>query len=180
MEAIGGAVLQADLDVPEMYPAAASLPEAPILGIDPGLTGALAFYWPGAAGRVLVEDMPVVGGEVDPHGIARLIRVYGPTRAMVEKVSAMPKNGSIACFKLGMAYGVARAAVAVAGVPLHLVPPTAWKKHFRLPGKGEGKEAGRRLAILRFPAQAERFSLKKDHGRADAALLALYAAEIAR
>jgi hypothetical protein len=35
-----------------------------ILGIDPGLSGATAWYFPAAPDRVAAEDMPVVGGAV--------------------------------------------------------------------------------------------------------------------
>jgi hypothetical protein len=36
-----------------------------ILGIDPGISGAIAFFFPVAPDRVAAEDMPVVAGEVD-------------------------------------------------------------------------------------------------------------------
>ncbi len=40
-----------------------------IMAIDPGLTGAVAYYFPSTAERVAVDDMPVVNGEVDPHAL---------------------------------------------------------------------------------------------------------------
>jgi crossover junction endodeoxyribonuclease RuvC len=36
-----------------------------ILGIDPGLSCAIAFYFPGCPDLVAAEDMPVAGGEIN-------------------------------------------------------------------------------------------------------------------
>jgi hypothetical protein len=36
-----------------------------ILGVDPGISGAIAFYFPAAPNRVAAEDMPIVASEVD-------------------------------------------------------------------------------------------------------------------
>lgn len=151
--------------------------ETCIVAIDPGVTGAIAFYFPSAPGRIAVDDLPVAAGEIDVAALVRRIQQMGPTLAIIEQVHAMPKNGSIASFKLGMAYGAARAALTAAGVPTHLVTPNAWKKAMRLPGGEEGKEAGRAMAIRLLPASSDRFERKKDHNRADASLIALYAAE---
>ena len=60
-------------------------------------------------------------------------------------------------------------------VPMILVTPQKWKRHFRL--IGSDKEASRTMALRLFPACAEHFQRKKDHGRAEAALLARYGAE---
>lgn len=189
MEAMGGAVLQADREVEDIDLPAASMPCACICAIDPGLTGAIAFYFPDAPNRVAVEDMPAVAGEVDPHALARLIRQYGPTRAVIERVNAMPSAGKGAqrrpmgaqsMFNFGAACAVARTVVALCDVPFDMVVPGDWKRHHKLAGAEDPKEAGRLLALRRFPASAERFARKKDHGRADAALLALYAVEVVR
>jgi hypothetical protein len=151
--------------------------ETCILACDPGLTGAIAFYFPSTPERVSVDDMPVVDGEVEPASIIRRIRQMGPTVAIVERVGPMPRDGAVQAFRFGAAYAVAKTAVAAENVPYHLVTPAAWKKHFRLAGGPEGKEQARALALQLFPASAERFARKKDHGRAEAALLARYCAE---
>ena len=148
-----------------------------ILSIDPGLSGAFAIYYPDAPERVFAEDMPVVDGEVDPHPLASRIALYGPALAVVERVGPMPRDGIKQAFRFGSAYSVARTVVALAHVPTTLVTPQTWKKRFNLRGGDEGKEAARALAIRLFPASADRFARKLDHGRAEAALLAKYAAE---
>lgn len=148
-----------------------------ILAIDPGLTGALALYFPDAPERVSVYDMPVVDGEVNPAALAARIRQYAPTHAVIEQVGPMPRDGSKQAFRFGMAYGAARTAVAILEVPLTLVTPAAWKRAYRLAGGPDGKEQSRALALRLFPASADAFALVKHHGRAEAALLARWLAD---
>ena len=147
-----------------------------ILAIDPGISGALAFYYPDEPGRTSVYDMPLVDGDVNPHEIMRLIRLYAPAWAIIEQVSAMPKEGVSSVWRFASAYTAARITVMLANIPLVLVRPNAWKKAMNLPGGKDGKEASRTKAIHAFPECAVHFARKKDHNRAEAALLALYAA----
>jgi crossover junction endodeoxyribonuclease RuvC len=51
------------------------------------------------------------------------------------------------------------------------VAPGLWKRHFRL---GPDKEDARALALKRFPGVAKNLSRKKDAGRAEALLMALW------
>jgi hypothetical protein len=144
-----------------------------ILGIDPGSSGAIALYWPSDPGTIMAEDVPVVNGMISPSALARRLEEARPTVAMIELVGAMPKQGVSSTFKFGMACGIVHGVVGSAYIPVHLVAPGKWKKHFRLPSD---KEASRALATRLWPS-ATCFSRKKDHGRAEAALLARYAAE---
>ena len=52
--------------------------------------------------------------------------------------------------------------------------PEVWKRHFRIPGKSKDPDAGRCVAIARFPSVADQLQRKKDSGRADALWLALW------
>lgn len=146
-----------------------------ILGLDPGVSGALAFYFPSDPGKVAAHDVPTVAGGIDGATLARYIRTMGPTLAVVELVGAMPGQGLASTFKFGVAFGVALGVIADQEIPLHLVTPGKWKRHFRL---GADKEASRALALRMFPATSQHFARKKDHGRAEAALLARYGAEV--
>lgn len=148
-----------------------------IVAIDPGLTGAIAFFFPTLPDRVSVYDMPVVEGEVNIAGLASRIRQMAPTFAIIEQVGPMPRDGVRQAFSFGASYMAARAAVTLLEIPLGLVTPPKWKKHYRLPGGAEGKEASRALALRLFPACSDSFQLIKHHNRAEAALLARYAAE---
>ena len=145
-----------------------------ILGVDPGVSGAIAFYFPLATNRVAAEDVPTAGSEIDPVTLMRRLKQMGPTFAMVEQVSAMPGQGVSSMFKFGAAYGTVRGVIAALEIPVHLVAPSKWKKHFRL---SADKEQARALALRLFPASSQHFERKKDHGRAEAALIARYGAE---
>ena len=52
-----------------------------------------------------------------------------------------------------------------------IVEPTAWKKFHQL--RGGDKESARQRALQLFPAAHALLARKKDHGRAEAALIAL-------
>ena len=156
-------------------------PEPCIMAIDPGLTGAIAFLYPAAPERVAVEDMPVCDGEVDVAALLRSIRKMGPTLAIVELVGPMPTDGAVPAFRFGAAYAAAKAAVTACEVPMGLVTPGKWKAAFRLNGKKDGgAEQARALSLQSFPACAETFARKKDHNRAEAALIALYGLTVFR
>jgi crossover junction endodeoxyribonuclease RuvC len=144
------------------------------MGIDPGVSGAVAFYFRNNPHGVSVDDVPVAGGQIDPVALAALIKKFAPDMAMIELVHAMPKQGVSSCFNFGMAFGSVRGVIGALQIPLHLVTPGKWKKHFLL---SADKEDARALAIRLFPASAFQFSRKKDHGRAEACLIARYAAD---
>lgn len=144
-----------------------------ILGIDPGLSGALGFYFP-AVQRVALEDIPTADGEVSSPALAARVKVFKPSMVVLERVHAMPKQGVSSTFKFGMSFGEVRGVIGALGIPLYLVTPQTWKKHYRL---GADKEESRNKAIQLFPNNADRLDKKRHHGRAEAALLAKYGAE---
>lgn len=146
-----------------------------IVGIDPGISGAVAFFFTAAPDMVSAEDAPVVAGMLDAATLAARIRQMKPDMAIVEQVSARPGQGVSSMFRFGQAYGMAIGVIAACGVPVCLVVPTKWKKHY---GLSADKEDARKRALQLWPARAELFQRKKDHGRAEAALLARYGAEV--
>ena len=154
-----------------------------VLGIDPGISGGLAIVeiTDGAA-PALVEciDIPVVGTgakeRVDVAAIRNFIDRHKPIRARIERAQAMPKQGASSGFKYGRAVGAIEATVALCSIPVEIVEPSAWKRFWRLPGKD--KESGRQRALQLFPAAHALLARKKDHGRAEAALIALFGASI--
>jgi hypothetical protein len=146
-----------------------------IMGIDPGVSGAVAFYFPMVPSRIAVDDVPVAGGEINVHELARLIRIHRPTMAIIERVNAMPGQGVASSFNFGRSYGDVRGVIGACDVPMHFVTPQKWKKHF---GLSADKEESRLRAIRLFPSVADSFKLKKHDGRAEAALIALYGAEV--
>lgn len=154
-----------------------------VLGIDPGMGGALAFFGEGPLDTPqfwTVFDMPTFGDGkqrgVDGAALAKIINTFQPTFAVVEKVNAMRGWGVGSCFRFGESFGVIRGVLGALQVPTHLVTPQAWKKHYGL--KGKDKEASRRLVIELWPGHQSLFARVKDEGRAEAALIAAYGKKV--
>lgn len=144
-----------------------------VLGIDVGLTGALALV--SDETLVGVWDMPVIerGKKrvLDAEALARWMA--GPTwvdAVVLEEQGAAPGQGLGSTFKLGWQAGLIEGLVRASMVPLALVRPNVWKAGMRLSGD---KEMSRQAARKLWPASKD-FERKKDHGRAEAALLARY------
>jgi crossover junction endodeoxyribonuclease RuvC len=97
-----------------------------------------------------------------------------PDACVIELVSSRPGQGVASMFNFGMSFGVAIGVVQALNIPLHFVTPTKWKKYFSL---SSDKEESRRRAINLWPESADRFSRRKDEGRAEAALMAKWGAE---
>jgi crossover junction endodeoxyribonuclease RuvC len=98
-----------------------------ILGIDPGLTGALAYYTPDHPSFVTCEDMPVVAKTVNAAILASRIRQMRPTVAVVEIASTRPGLSSQSVLKTGTGYGVILGVLAALEIPTHLVTPQTGK-----------------------------------------------------
>jgi crossover junction endodeoxyribonuclease RuvC len=142
-----------------------------ILGIDPGITGGLAFLH---GDEISAHDIPVVAGEINLDEVLRLLRNAKPDMAVIESASSRPGQGVSSVFKFGAAYGALQACVIACWIPLHRVTPSVWKRHFKLDAD---KEQARALAIRLWPGYGC-FNRKKDHGRAESALIARYGAEV--
>lgn len=145
-----------------------------IVGIDVGLTGALALY---RAGAWVFIDMPVVGAgkhhELNGPALCAWLREQRPDHAFVEFAAARPGQGVSSMFKFGVVYGGIKMALAACGVPYTVVTPARWKLAVGVP-TGADKEAGRQRALQLFPEEAANLARKKDHARADALLIAYY------
>jgi crossover junction endodeoxyribonuclease RuvC len=127
------------------------------IGIDPGLDGGIAFI--GHAESIVVQALPVMGGtgkgrEIHAVELRRCIQTYqgNETKAFIEKVGAMPKQGVSSTFKFGDTYGAIKAVVRNCRIPLIFVTPQAWKKKVLagLPWKGN-KEMAVRFCEDRWP-----------------------------
>jgi crossover junction endodeoxyribonuclease RuvC len=140
------------------------------MGLDPGASGAVAFYYPNSPQLISAYDVPLVDKQINAAALYDLIRNYGPALAVVEIVHAMPKQGVSSSFNFGKSYGTALGVVGSLKIPTVHVSPTKWKKYFAL---SADKEEARFLAISKWPDSVH-FRRKKDNGRAEAALLALY------
>jgi hypothetical protein len=153
-----------------------------ILGIDPGMKGGLGFYFP-AIGRVAMEDIPLAGKEVHAPALVTRINQFPPRNVRLGKCSRDegPRGvfqGNVrlgkCSFNFGMSFGQIRGVICAMQIPLYLVSPQKWKKFYQL---DSDKEKSRAKAIQLFPLNADRLTLKKHEGRAEAALLAKFGAE---
>ncbi len=145
-----------------------------ILGIDPGKTGAIALVDPVIGEVYGVEDMPAV------LELAVFLLQYNPTdlQAIVEKVRALPpaqgrrRAGTQSSFNFGRSYGEVIGLCAGLDIPLDYIDPITWKRRAGL--IGEDKAASMDLARRLYPEAKRWLTRKKDHGRAEAILIATY------
>lgn len=151
-----------------------------ILGIDPGLGGALAFI--ADDGVILVHDMPTIQAgkrrTIDRIELARLIDAAGPIEAAyVEKVGTRPGEGAVGAFSFGRGVGIIIGILTAHFIPVHEVTPASWKAKVGIKA-GAGKDASRALAKEFWQRDAGLFARVKDDGRAEAALIAFYGREV--
>jgi crossover junction endodeoxyribonuclease RuvC len=149
-----------------------------IIGIDPGLTGAVAGLDAHGALQALA-DTPTLVLKVqrgtrqvyDVPGMAALLRSYAAlhTHVYIEESQPMPGQGTRSMFTIGYGYGLWIGVLATLQIPYTNVRPGIWKRALTL---GKDKEASRLRAMQLYPGADLR--LKKHHGRAEALLLAAY------
>ena len=150
-----------------------------IIGIDPGLSGAIA---------VLDDlkifdlfDMPIMPeGKKNKNQLnsAQLVNIIkrhihtNSTFVIVEQVSAKPGQGVTSMFNFGQTFGAIKGICASLNLPIFYVRPAKWKKHFDL--INASKDASRTKAIEMYPSISDRLRKKKDVNKADAILIARY------
>ena len=148
-----------------------------IIGIDPGLSGALAIL--DDLKIFDIFDMPVMSeGKKNKNQLnsAQLVNIIKKniltdkeTIVIVEQVSAMPGQGVTSMFNFGQTFGAIKGISATLKLPIYFVRPSKWKKHFDL--INSSKDASRTKAIEIYPSLAEKLSKKKDVNKSDAILI---------
>ena len=153
-----------------------------IIGIDPGITGAICFF----EDRKIIDliEMPnmaagkknkrQVNGAQVYNEIFERIKNYNKKdiKVVIEQVSAMPGQGVTSMFNFGQSFGVLKGICSTMQLPMYFVRPAKWKKYFNLI-KSE-KDASRTKAIEIFPYISSQLSRKKDANKADAILIASF------
>lgn len=142
-----------------------------ILGVDPGVTGALAW----------VEEDKILGvtdhsAWANAHGPARELHLilkcfWKPVLVVIEDQHARPGQAVSSTSNLMKFYGILLGCTAYYGTPVHIVDPAVWKANMRL---DQDKTKSLVLARELWPQSLDMFKRQKDHGRAEAALLAEY------
>lgn len=142
------------------------------VGIDPGKSGAIALL-DGSLKRVIeVLDMPETLEEMR----AAMLFYETSIQVNIEEQAAFARGdrrmGASSAFTTGKGFGALWGLAVGLGHPVHIVRPQVWKRRAGLIGMT--KEDSRQLAIKMFPEVAHRMTRKKDHGRAEAILIARY------
>ena len=122
-------------------------------------------------------DIPSIDGRISAREFYRILKdcvsTFDVGHIAIESVHSMPQQGIASTGKFMRAAGSIEATAELTGMPFMLVTPQRWKKHHGLIGKD--KKAGLELAREYWPnASLKRI---KDHGRADALLMALWLKE---
>ena len=151
-----------------------------IIGIDPGLSGAIAILENNKVEKIF--DIPVMPeGKKNKRQLnsAQLVKLLKDNVSnkeevaiVVEHVTAMPGQGVTSMFNFGQSFGVLKGICSAMQLSMHFIRPAKWKKYFSLI-KTE-KDASRTKAIEIFPYISSELSRKKDSNKADAILIASF------
>jgi crossover junction endodeoxyribonuclease RuvC len=167
-----------------------------VLGVDPGLTGALALLDPSKCtdtalyGKIIgIWDVPTIKNPSKPKPKARTSRrIDAPALsailachakhisfAIVEDSQVMTgKEGRVGLFNYARASGVLEGIIAGLGIHIYPAKPAVWKPYL---GLTANKKDSLYLARKYYP-EAEHFRRVKDHNRAEALLLAVCAIKV--
>ena len=151
-----------------------------IIGIDPGLSGAIAIL---ENKNVLkLFDMPVMAeGKKNKKQLnsAQLVNIIKKNiyksddiAVVVEQVNAMPGQGVTSMFNFGQTFGAIKGVCAALTLPIFFVRPSKWKKYFEL--INSSKDSSRTKVIEMYPSLSSQLSKKKDVNKSDAILIARY------
>ena len=138
-----------------------------IIGIDPGLSGAIAIL---EDNKVLgIFDMPVMAeGKKNKRQLnsSQLVNIITDNTdktkeiaVIVEQVNAMPGQGVTSMFNFGQTFGAIKGVCAALKLPIFFVRPSKWKKHFEL--INSSKDSGRTKVIEMYPSLSNQLSKKK-------------------
>ncbi len=151
-----------------------------VIGIDPGLSGAIAILEDGKVQNIF--DMPVMAeGKKNKRQLnsAQLVNIIKENTkineeilVVVEQVNAMPGQGVTSMFNFGQTFGAIKGVCAALKLPIFFVRPSKWKKHFEL--INSSKDASRTKVIEMFPILSNQLSKKKDVNKSDAILIAKF------
>lgn len=157
-----------------------------VIGVDPDLSGALALLKGDESGcSAQVYDSPhlkvLVGKRVrrrlDAKSIVQLLGSFNAplgTVAYIEQSNPYPQDGKQGWWSGGFGYGLWIGILVALGFSVVPVSSISWKNKFELTGGMSTKDDSRRVASALFPSLSSVLKRKKDHGRAEALLIAAY------
>ena len=154
-----------------------------IIGIDPGLSGAIAILENNKVFNIF--DIPVMSeGKKNKRQLNSALLVSllkdnivdnEEVVVVVEQVNAMPGQGVTSMFNFGQTFGAIKGICAALNFPIFFVRPSKWKKHFEL--INSSKDSSRTKAIEMYPKLSNHLAKKKDVNKSDAILIARFFSE---
>lgn len=141
-----------------------------IVGVDPGLSGALGMIDGERLTLLAVGDIEAADGQVMAGKLADLLGEWSPDLVVIEAVHSMPGQGVRSMFTFGRALGTVEGIVAALGISAVSLPPHVWK---RIMAVSKDKASARAQAAKLWPQHRDLFVRVKDSGRAEAALIAV-------
>ena len=159
-----------------------------LLGCDSDAGGALAVVRGPSLGDVAsvdVHDCPTYKAEVNGRARKRLcvedmvelvasLNIPRGTVAFLEEGGVEYGFSAQTAFVQGYNFGLWKGVLAAAGLRVEVVKPQAWKHALGLARSGSSKDDSRDMASAMFPEVGDDLGRKKDHGRAEALLIAAY------
>ena len=112
---------------------------ATVIGVDPGIRGAIALRYPGLQGvQLLGRDLPLMAERgprkrpvLDVLAFGEIVRecvtLHDPRLAVLEAATNMPGEGGTSSFRFGRMIGALHAVLVGFGLVVIEVPPSAWK-----------------------------------------------------
>lgn len=152
-----------------------------IIGIDPGISGAIAFVSEGKF--IAVYDLPTIKikskngtkNRIDLESFSLLIDSYSKDvlTAFIEEVGQIgTKADPFSSFVFGFSTGLVHGVLGAFSIPINTIRPNIWKAFL---GLDSDKNKSMEKAIRLFPEAAKHLTRKMDHGRAEALLIAYFA-----
>ena len=153
-----------------------------IIGMDPGISGAICFFENGEVKEII--DIPSMADGKKNKRQINGPQVYNEISSrikntpkkeivvVIEQVSAMPGQGVTSMFNFGQSFGVLKGICSAMQLSMRFIRPAKWKKYFGLI-KTE-KDASRTKVIEIFPYISSQLSKKKDSNKADAILISSF------
>lgn len=144
------------------------------IGVDPGLRSGAIGAVDHDGNFIAAYDIAAVDDRIDARALKQMIldmTIPGDDYAIcVEQVWTMPKQGIASTGRFMRAYGAIGAVCELLCDRIFFVTPQVWKKSMNVTSD---KEQSLAEARQRFPQAV--LKLKKDHGKAEALLIAEYA-----
>lgn len=153
-----------------------------LISCDPGLEGAFCIY-DTKLGSLVIHDLPTYERQkgktkrrvVDETAIINMLtgfQMLGATHFIIEEVQGLPRQSAPAAFSFGYGYGTVLTVARMLGFQIEKVRPETWKAKLRVPAD---KNQARARASEMIPTHTHVWPLVKHSGRAEAALIGIWA-----